>query len=149
MIKTHERIKLVGMAIGLMAVLSMTGTGWAKKGVAGPGLKGTFVNGDRGLVEVSVPVTIEACTTQTYDIRAYIFQPSGRMFAIGNSPLQTAVPCAQGTVDFTIDAFPGLEFKPGPATLMYKITLMTDPDGAGPLLPVPTEEEFGSRIDLH
>src|SRR5687768_12851778 len=137
MVKMHERIKLVSTAIALMAVLSATGTGWAKKNSGGGGsgaAQGTFTNATRTEVSVSVTVPADAgCSavvapaTADYEVKAYIFQPSGRMFAIGISE-PTEFPCSatlETSVPLTIKAFPGLDFKPGPATLLFKVISLT------------------------
>ena len=160
MIKPQEKMKMVSMAIALMAVLSSSGTGWAKKSFAGPGVQGTFTDGTRTEVSVNVDVPAYAgCTvpvapaTASYEVKAYIFQPSGRIFAIGISePTDfTCSSTAVTPVPMTINAFPGLEFKPGPATLLFKVISITDADGAGTLsAPVETViYEYGSRVDLH
>ena len=160
MIRTNEKVKMGGMAIALLAVLSMTGTGWAKKSFAGPGLSGTFVSGGRTSVQVTVPVQpLDECgtalppATESYTVKAYIFQPSGRMFAIGIGDATTFTCSSSAVTDVltTVDAFPGLEFKPGPATLLFKVMRSVDPDGngvgaAGPEVVV---DEYGYRIELH
>jgi hypothetical protein len=140
-------------AMALAAVLAMSGTGWAKPG--GPGIPGDL-NGSRNSVELSVPVpAYEACdttnTNQTYSVKAYIFQPSGRIFAIGISN-PTSFTCSLTTeqlIGVTVNAFPGLTFKPGPATLLFQV-ILTEDDGNIATPPVDTSiYEFGSRVDLH
>lgn len=160
MIRTNEKLKIGSMAVALLAVLSMTGTGWAKKSFAGPGLSGAFVNGARTSVEVTVPVQpLEECgtavapATESYTVKAYIFQPSGRMFAIGIGDATTFTCSSSAVTDVltTVDAFPGLDFKPGPATLLFKVMRTVDPDGAGALPPEAevVVDEYGYRIELH
>lgn len=141
--KGMQKIKL---ALTLAAVLAMGGTGWAKPG--GPGIPGDL-NGSRDSVEVLLPVG--ACTAvanHTYSIKAYIFQPSGRIFAvgIGNTPF-TCQALAQEVL-VTVDAVQGITFKPGPATLIYQVL---DTDNTNPSTPVTTTvgDELGSRVDLH
>lgn len=88
-----QKMKALKRALALAAVLVMAGTAWAAKpGGVGPGIPGAL-NGSRDSVTLEVPVpAIQAppqglCdplnTNQTYSVKAYIFQPSGRMFAIG------------------------------------------------------------------
>ncbi|HKY09720.1 MAG TPA: hypothetical protein VJQ55_15835 [Candidatus Binatia bacterium] len=159
MIRTHEKIKMVSMAIALMTMLSITGTGWAKKSFAGPGIQGTFTNGTRTEVSVSIPVPADAeCgavppATESYSMKAYIFQPSGRIFAIGISEPTTFTCSAtlETLVPTTINAFPGLSFKPGPATLLFQVIVTEDLDGELGALPAADRViyEYGSRVDLH
>lgn len=150
------RLKRVKLTLALLAVLGMTSAGWAAKGGGGgPGIPGDL-NPSRNSVVVSVPVPAYAeCDAlnlnETYVVKAYIFQPSGRIFAIGISE-PTIFPCssaAEQTVEVTIGAFPGLTFKPGPATLLFKV-ILTEDDG---VLETPTVDtviyEYGSRVDLH
>ena len=147
-----QKMKGLKRALAVVAVLAMTSTAaWAKNGNGnGPGITGDL-NGTRDSVEVSVPV--DACTTvlnHVYSIKAYIFQPSGRIFAIGiadpNPTVFTCQPTAQ-TILMTINAFPGLTFKPGPATLLFQVL---DTDNSVPATPVVNIiDESGSRIDLH
>jgi hypothetical protein len=148
-----KAVQKIKVALALAAVLTMSGTGWAKP--SGPGIPGDL-NGSRDSValEVAVPA-YEACdttnTNQTYSVKAYIFQPSGRMFAIGISD-PTSFTCSLTTEQLTavtVNAFPGLTFKPGPATLLFKV-ILTEDDGniATPLVDT-VIYEYGSRVDLH
>jgi hypothetical protein len=131
----------------------MTGNGWAKP--SGPGIPGDL-NGPRDQVTLQVPVpAYQACDTlnanQTYSVKAHIFQPSGRIFAIGISD-PTSFTCSQTTeqlIDLLVKVFPGLTFKPGPATLLFQV-ILTEDDGNTATPPVDTViYEFGSRVDLH
>lgn len=143
-------------ALALMAVLAMSGTGWAKPNSGGPGVSGEL-NGPRteATVDISVPAFTGCDTLNTleaYSVKAYIFQPSGRIFAIGISD-PTGFTCSSTTgvvvPDLLVKAFPGLSFKPGPATLLFQVTL-TEDDGNIATPPVDTViYEFGSRVDLH
>jgi hypothetical protein len=139
-------IQKIKLALALAAVLAMSGTGWAKPN--GPGLPGDL-NGSRDTVEVLL--TVGACTAvlnHTYSIKAYIYQPSGRMFAvgIGNNPF-TCQAVAQEVL-LTVNAVQGITFKPGPATLIYQIL---DTDNTNPSTPPVTTvvDEQGFRVDLH
>ncbi|HET8670254.1 MAG TPA: hypothetical protein VFM05_06370 [Candidatus Saccharimonadales bacterium] len=148
--KGMQKIKL---ALALAALLAMGGTGWAKPN--GPGLPGDL-NGSRDSVVLSVPVpAYDACDTtnanQTYSVKAYIFQPSGRMFAIGTSD-PTSFTCSLTTeqlINMTVNAFLGLTFKPGPATLLYKVILTEDDGNIATPLVDSVIYEYGSRVDLH
>ncbi|MGE5820952.1 MAG: hypothetical protein ACM37Z_23220, partial [Deltaproteobacteria bacterium] len=118
------KITALKCALALAAVLAITGTGWAKPSFAGPGIPGQL-DPTGTIVKLSVPVpAYQTCdtlnTNQTYSVKAYIFQPSGRIFAIGISG-STSFTCSLTTeqmIDVTVNAFPGLTFKPGPATLL-------------------------------
>jgi hypothetical protein len=88
---------------------------------------------------------------QAYAVKAYNFQPSGRIFAIGISD-PTTFACsmtAETPVNMTVNAFPGLTFKPGPATLLFQV-ILTEDDGDIATSPVDSViYEYGSRVDLH
>ena len=150
-----KMVKLFKLALALSAVLGATSPGWAAKGGGGPGIPGDL-NASRNSVIVSVPVPAYAeCDAlnldETYAVKAYIFQPSGRIFAIGIAE-PTTFPCsstAEQSVEVTVNAFPGLTFKPGPATLLFQV-ILTEDDG---VVETPTVDtmiyEYGSRVDLH
>ena len=135
-------------AFALAALLAMSGGAWAKPSNVGPGIPGDL-SPTRDSVTFSVPVECTAVANHAYSIKAYIFQPSGRMFAIGITDPPTPFTC-QGvaqTVDVTVNAFSGLTFKPGPATVLFQVI---DTDNAVPTTPVVIIlDESGSRIDLH
>lgn len=146
-------MKAIKIAFALAAVLAMSSTGWAAKPTGvGPGINGDL-NGARNSVALSIPVPAYAgCIndlTHSYSVKAYIFQPSGRIFAIGISD-PTSFSCsltAETPVDMTVNAFPGLTFKPGPATLLFQV-ILTEGDPAT-LTVDRVIYEYGSRVDLH
>ena len=159
--KAMQKLKL---ALALVAMLAMSGTVWAAKpSGAGPGIPGDL-NATR--TEVTLEATVPlmeapptglcdtANTAQTYSIKAYIFQPSGRIFAIGigsNTEIFSCSTLADQQVDMLIKALPGLSFKPGPATLVYQV-IQTTTNTTDPLNPTITDlvvYEYGSRVDLH
>jgi hypothetical protein len=163
--KVMRKMKVIKTALALAAVLAMSGNGWAKQGGGGPGVNGDL-NGDIVTLEVTVPTKTEAglCdsvtptpgTTKTYAIKAYIFQPSGRMFGIAigyNTETFTCDTAMDQQVDVQMKVFPGLSLKPGPATLLYQVieTTPTTSTGPTPTTTVANEViyEFGYRIDLH
>ncbi len=151
--KLMQKIKALKIALALAAVLAMSGTAAAKP--SGPGIAGDL-NGTRDSVALSVPVpAYVACdttnTNQTYSVKAYIFQPSGRIFAIGISN-PTSFTCSLTTeqlIDVTVNAFPGLTFKPGPATLLFQLILTEDDGNIATPLVDSVIYEYGSRVDLH
>lgn len=149
------KMKLVKLALVLSAFLGATSTGWAAKGGGGPGLPGDLnPSRDSVVVSVAVPAYTECDAlnlNETYAVKAYLFQPSGRIFAIGIAE-PTTFPCSSTTeqsVEMTINAFPGLTFKPGPATLLFQV-IMSEDDGL-PETPIVESiiYEYGSRVDLH
>jgi hypothetical protein len=157
-----KKIKFLVRALAVVTVLALSSTGWAKPSFGGPGIAGDLDNTGTH-VDVSVPVRgFAACDpspatgiTQTYALKVYIFQPSGRMFAIGIGSSSNFTcgtnPNATVAVDADVDALAGLSFKPGPATLVYQV-IQTTTDSTDPLNPtvtVLTVDEYGSRIDLH
>lgn len=147
--KAMQKMKVIKIAFALAALLAMSGNGWAKPGGGGGG-GGTNgeLNGSRDSVLVLLPV--DACTAvlnHTYSVKAYIFQPSGRIFAVGIGNATFTCQAVAQDVSMTVDAFPGLTFKPGPATLMFQVL---DTNNTNPSAPVTTiVDEQGSRIDLH
>ena len=154
--KVMRRIKMIKTALTLAAVLAMAGTGWTKPSFGGPGTSGEL-NGPRteAIVDITVP-PYALCNTlntlQGYAVKAYIFQPSGRIFAIGISdPTSfTCSPSADVVVqDVLVKAFPGLSFKPGPATLLFQVFLIEDDGNPATPLVETNIYEFGSRVDLH
>ena len=161
-----KRIEMTALkyALALAVVLAITGTGWAKKPTfAGPGTDGQL-DPTRTIVTLSVPVPQQACQTSVpgvqtflYSVKASILQPSGRILAIGLSdPTQFDCATAQ-IVNVTITAVQGLSFKPGPATLIYKViettitTVGTDPITGAPITVTTTNviNEYGSTVNLH
>jgi hypothetical protein len=143
--KPMQKTKMLKSALTLAAMLAMAGTVWAAKG-GGPGIAGVL-SPQRDSATLQVPVS--ACTAvvgQSYAVSAYIFQPSGRLLSIGigNGPI-TCNGLDQ-LVDVTVDAIQGLTFKPGPATLLYRVTVT---DSSTTPATVTTVAESGSRVDLH
>ena len=157
------KITALKWALALAAVLAITGTGWAKKPTfAGPGVA-SQLDSTRTIVTLSVPVSQQACQTNTatqtyaYSVKASILQPSGRILAIGFSD-PTDFNCSlDQNVNVTITAIEGLSFKPGPATLVYQVietittTVVTDPIAGTTATTTTTNviNEYGSRVDLH
>jgi hypothetical protein len=157
--KAMQKIKVV---LALAVVLATSNVGWAAKS-RGVGIPGDL---DGTRTEVTVEVTVpqmEApptglCDTanagQTYSIKTYIFQPSGRIFAMGigaNTETFSCSTTADQQIDMFIKALQGLSFKPGPATLVYHV-IQTTTDTTDPLNPKMTDlvvHESGFRIDLH
>jgi len=163
--RNMKRLKITTLkwALALAVVLAISGTGWAKKPTfAGPGTDGQL-DPTRTIVTLSVPVPQQACqintATQTYSysVKASILQPSGRILDIGFSD-PTDFNCSQDqNVNVTITAVQGLSFKPGPATLIYKViettttTVVTDPITGGTTTLTTTNviNEYGSTVNLH
>jgi len=152
-----QKMKGLKRALAVMAVLAMTSTAaWAKKGGGGPAVSGDLLANGHVTMEVLVPA-FESCAvpvpnttpTQTYSIKAYIFQPSGRMFAIGLGSNTELLECSttEQLIDVTVKPFSGLNFKPGPATLLFQV-LENNTDPTNPVVNGVIDES-GSRIDLH
>jgi len=159
-------------ALPLVIVLAITGTGWAKKKTfAGPGVDGQL-DPTRTIATLSVPVPQQACQTTTsntdvitgqtttqeysYSVKAYMLQPSGRILAIGLSD-PTDFDCVNDqNVNVDITAIQGLSFKPGPATVIYKVTettttTVTDNTATVLSTTVTTNviNEYGATVNLH
>jgi len=166
------KINALKYALTLAAVLAISGTGWAKKPTfAGPGVDGQL-DPTRTSVTLSVDVPQQTCQTTTsnqdpvtlqttmqeysYSVKAYMLQPSGRILAIGFSD-PTVFDCVNDqNVNVIITAIQGLSFKPGAATVIYKVTettttTVTAADGTVLSTTVATNvlNEYGSRVNLH
>lgn len=115
----------------------------------GPTTSGDL-SANRASADLIVPALCESPVnvgdTKTGTLTVYIFQPSGRLLNIG---IGTAdVPCdgTQANVMVTVDAIPGLKFKPGPATVVYAMTEQTM-DSAGAVTASSTTES-GATVNL-
>jgi hypothetical protein len=136
-------------------VLALAGTAWAKKNQNGPGIPGVL-NSTQDTVTLQVPVdAIPTCDpsdlTQTYSLKVYILQPSGRLLAIGIGTNDDPFSCSDTDaqlIDATVNAFPGLTFKPGPATILYQV-ILSDYDDVLLTTTVTVVYENGGRVDLH
>ena len=139
--KAMDKIAALKRSLALTAVIAMTGTASAKNVPGG-------VPGELSADRTSATVTVAAqCDPLTQGasgaLSVYIFQPSGRLlnFGIGTGTVtcdNTATP-----QEVTVNAVSGLAFKPGPATLLIRLTTVD------PLTSQPTFSESGSRVDLH
>lgn len=139
--KPVDKIAALKRSLALAAVVAMTGTAAAKNAAGG-------VPGDLSPDRTSATVTVAAqCDPLTQGasgtLSVYIFQPSGRLlnFGIGSGTVtcnNTATP-----QEVTVNAVSGLRFKPGPATLLIRLTTV-DPVTSEPIF-----SESGSRVDLH
>src|SRR5262245_17494588 len=162
-------MRKIKTAVALAAVLAMAGTGWAKPGNGnGNGGVNGGLSGDTVTVVITVPTKTEAglcetptipplgtTITTTHTLKAYIFQPSGRMFGIAlGTGTFTCDLLADQQVTVTLQIFPRLTLKEGPATLLYQAietTLTTTTTTAGTTNATTNEVifEFDSRVDLH
>jgi hypothetical protein len=156
-------MRKIKMALVLVATLAMVGTGWAKPGFGGPGVNGDL-NGNTVTVVITVPTKTEVglcetpttppvgtTITTTHTLKAYIFQPSGRMFgiALGTNTFDCNT-LADQQVTVALQVFPGLTLKPGPATLLYQaIETTTTTTATTTTTSTEVIYEFGSRVDLH
>ena len=157
MVKTSSRI--VG-ALALAGSLVCTGPALAAKagGGGGPGLIGQL-SSLRDSATVKVPVDCDpagANQTKTATVSVKIFQPSGRLLNIGTGSVESTAqqPICTGSpteIDVTVNAIPGLAFKPGPATILIKLTETTTtppvPPETTPTVSI-LETESGARVDL-
>ena len=114
---------------------------------------------------VKVPVDCEPAgesQTKTASVSVKIFQPSGRLLNIGTGSVESTAQqliCtgSQTEIDVTVNAIPGLAFKPGPATILIKLTETITTTTTTPPVPTATqptvtvtvdETESGARVDL-
>lgn len=157
--------RIVG-ALALAGALVTSGTVSAAKPAhgGGGGLIGDL-SPARDSAIVRVPVDCDpagANQTKTASVSVKIFQPSGRLLNIGTGSVASTAQQAictgtQTEIDVTVNAIPGLAFKPGPATILIKLTetittTNTTPPVApatGPTVTVTVDEtESGARVDL-
>ena len=122
---TRKSIKSA-LVVSTMLMASVSMPAAAKKG--GPTSSGDL-SPDRTSVELMIAAQCEAPVnqgdTKTGTLTVHLFQPSGRLLTIGIGTGD--VPCdgTQANVVVTVEAIPGLKFKPGPATAVYKMTEQT------------------------
>jgi len=162
MVKTATRI--IGI-MALAAALVSSGPVWAKpkQGVGAPGLVGDLSPArDSAIVKVPVDCDVAgADQTKTAKVSVKIFQPSGRLLNIGTGSVESTeeppLICtgSQTEIEVTVNAIPGLGFKPGPATILIKLTETTTTTTMSndvPPVPVETvvvnETESGAIINL-
>jgi len=153
--------RIVG-ELALASALVSSGPVSAAKPVQGGG-QGLFgdLSPARDSAIVKVPVDCDpagANQTKTASVSVKIFQPSGRLLNIGTGSVESTAqqPICTGSqteIDVTVNAIPGLAFKPGPATILIKLTeTITTTTTTPPTPPTPTvtidETESGARIDL-
>ena len=157
--------RIVG-ALALAGALVTSGTVSAAKPAhgGGEGLIGDL-SPARDSAIVKVPVDCDpagANQTKTASVSVKIFQPSGRLLNIGTGSVASTAqqPICTGNqteIDVTVNAIPGLAFKPGPATILIKLTetITTTtttppvPPATGPTVTVTVDEtESGARVDL-
>ncbi|HEV8722254.1 MAG TPA: hypothetical protein VGW77_16675 [Candidatus Binatia bacterium] len=139
-----NKLTALKRALALAAVLSMSGTALAKNDNGG-GVSGDL-SPDRTSVTLTVTVGCDSTTEGlTGALSVYILQPSGRLLSIGifNQTVNCTNPVSDQIIPVTVNAFSGLTFKPGPATLLIRF-VTTNQTTLAPIV-----EETGSRVDLH
>ena len=170
MIKTSTRI--VG-AMALAAAMAGSGPALAAKpgkGGGGPGLLGDLSSArDSAIVMIPVvcatnplPPGANQTQTQSASVSVKIFQSVGRLINIGTGSADAACTSAGQLLNIAVevDAIDGLNFQPGPATILKTITQTVTTTTTTPAVPpavIPTvtvteviinETETGARIDL-
>jgi hypothetical protein len=169
MVKTSTR--MVG-ALALAAALVSSGPVLAAKpgkGGGGPGLLGDL-SPTRDSATVMIPVVCAAnpippvtnqTQTQSAIVSLKIFQSVGRLINIGTGSAESACTSAGQLLNIQVEvkAIEGLNFQPGPATILETITqtvtTTTTTPAVPPALPTVTvtvnviaDSETGARIDL-
>ena len=95
-------------------------------------------------VQCDAPVNVG--DTKTGTLTVHIFQPSGRLLNIGIGTAPITCDGNQADVVVDVDAIPGLKFKPGPATVLLKLTEQTQ--DSNQLVTEDTTTESGGKINL-
>ena len=170
MVKTSTR--MVG-ALALTAALLSSGPVLAAKpgkGGGGPGLLGDL-SPTRDSAIVMIPVVcatnptapgVGQTQTQSAIVSLKIFQSVGRLINIGTGSAESACSSAGQllNVQVQVEAIEGLNFQPGPATILKTITQTVTTTTTTPAVPPATEStvtvtevviqeaETGARIDL-
>jgi hypothetical protein len=149
--KATTNMTTLKRALVLAAVLTLTGTAWAKPKSAPPGVSGDL-SSDRTIATVTIsdqqcsPVASDPTASETLSV--YIFQSVGRLIniGIGNGTDADAVPCDGTPYDRTIDvyAIQGLSFQPGPATMLIRVTAPDPLDATKTIV-----SEKGFQVNLH
>jgi len=95
-------------------------------------------------VQCDAPVNVG--DTKSGTLTVHIFQPSGRLLNIGIGTAPITCDGNQADVVVDVDAIPGLKFKPGPATVLLKLTEQTQ--DSNQLVTEDTTTESGGKINL-
>jgi hypothetical protein len=139
-----NKMKALKGAVALAAILAMSGNAFGKKNGNGPGIPGSLSS---NRLEVTVPMSdLPPCPVNTTaTLSVYIIQSVGRLINIGT--YSTAITCNGQATTFpdgiTVEAFQGLSFQPGPATLLIRYT------GTDAITLLPIHTDTGARVDLH
>ncbi|HZA57196.1 MAG TPA: hypothetical protein VE616_23335 [Candidatus Udaeobacter sp.] len=123
----------------------MSGSALAKNGNGG-GVSADLSPNRTSVSGFTVTVGCDSTTEAlTGALSVYILQPSGRLLSIGifNQTVTCNTPVSDQIIPVTVNAFSGLTFKPGPATLLIRF-VTTNPTTLESIV-----EETGSRVDLH
>jgi len=157
--------RIVG-ALALAGALVTSGPVSAAKPAQGGqgGLIGDLSSArDSAIVKVPVDCDLAGANqSKTASLSVKIFQPSGRLLNIGTGAVASTAqqPICTGSqteIDVTVNAIPGLAFKPGPATILIKLTETITTTSTTPPVPPATqptvtvtvdETESGARVDL-
>ena len=115
------------------------------------GLVGTGdLSQDRASAQLTLSVLCDAAVNagdnKTGTLTVHIFQPSGRLLTIGIGTAPVTCDGAQADVLVDVNAIPGLKFKPGPATVILKLTDQTT-DSTSAVIDSTTTEN-GSKVTL-
>jgi hypothetical protein len=138
-----RKLTALKRAMALAAMLATSGTALAKNGNSGVPAD---LSPDRTSATVTVSVQCDSVTqAPSGALSVYIFQPSGRLLNIGiaNDTVTCTNPAVPQNIVVTVNAISGLTFKPGPATLIVRLTTID------PITTLPTVSESGSQVDLH
>ena len=143
--KGMNKMTALKRALAVAAVLAMASTASAKK-PSDSGVSGDL-SPDRTSATVTVSATCDSATQGTTGtLSVYIFQSAGRLIniGIGSGTITCNNPATSQEQEITVTAVDGLAFRPGPATLLIRLTTTNTIPNAPP-----TVSESGSTINLH
>jgi hypothetical protein len=142
----RKRFKSALAVAGLLTAITAVPIAAAPGSVTGDG----DLSPDRSSAQLTVAVQCDApvnvADTKAGTLTVHLFQPSGRLLNIGIGTVPVTCDGTQANVLVDVDAIPGLKFKPGPATVVLKLTEQTADSNA--VVTGSTTTESGGKISL-
>jgi len=135
-----------------LAIASLLMTSAAIPVLAAPGdVIGTGdLSPNRSSAQLTIAALCDAAVnvgdTKTGTLTVHLFQPSGRLLNIGIGTAPLTCDGIEANVIVDVNAIPGLKFKPGPATVVLKMSEQTADSNAA--ITKSSTTESGGRVTL-
>jgi len=142
----HKRFKGALASAGLLMAMGAVPAATAQGDVSANGDLSPNRSSAQLTVAVQCDAPVNVGDTKTGTLTVHIFQPSGRLLNIGIGTSPITCDGNQADVIVDVDAIPGLKFKPGPATVLLKLTEQTQ--DSNQLVTEDTTTESGSKTNL-